>query len=69
MKEGDIVVALTDLDEGRVKKGMEGTIIDVYSNPLGYEVEYEVEKGVFWHTVSCYPHEISLRSEPLRKIA
>lgn len=65
MKEHDIVIALNDLDEGRVRKGAQGTVIDVYSNPEGYEVEFEVVDG--WHAVSCDPQEIELRGEPMRK--
>jgi len=69
MKEHDIVIALSDLDEGRVKKGAKGTIIDVYSRPAGYEVEFMLDEGNDWIAVSCEPHEIALLSEPLRKTA
>ena len=69
MKEHDIVIALNDLDEGRVQKGAKGTIIDVYSNPAGYEVEFMLDDGADWIAVSCEPYEIELRSEQLRKTA
>jgi hypothetical protein len=69
MKEYDIVVALSDLDEGRVKKGAEGTIIHTHTNPAGYEVDFMLDGGADWIVVSCEPHEVALRSEPTRKTA
>lgn len=65
MKEHDIVIALSDLDEGRVQKGAQGTVIDVYANPEGYEVEFEVADG--WLAVSCDPQDIELRGVAMRK--
>ncbi len=68
MKLWDVVVALTDLEGGEIKRGSEGTILDVYTDPLGYEVDFEVNGGDDWVPVSCYPHEICLCSDYLRKI-
>ncbi|GAB1410282.1 hypothetical protein MASR1M90_14360 [Desulfovibrionales bacterium] len=68
MKELEFVAATRDLEDGLIKAGYEGTIVHVYEDPEGYEVDFEVEDG--WELVTCNPEDIApLKEEPLRKIA
>jgi hypothetical protein len=42
----DVVVLTQDMDEYALKKGMKGTVLDVYDHPTeGYEVEFCDEAG------------------------
>lgn len=61
MKEFDVVVALKDLHGGKVLAGSEGTILDVYDNPVGYHVEFDDVENDDVFIVTCYPEDIALR--------
>lgn len=70
MNEFDVVVALKDLHEGKVPAGSEGTVLDVFSSPIGYRVEFDDIENDDVFIVICHPGDIEVkRSEPFRKTA
>ena len=67
MKEFEIVIATRDLEGGLVKAGQEGAIVDIHTDPEGYEVDFEVGDG--WEVVTCCPADIVPKYGQLRKTA
>ncbi len=67
MKEFEMVIAARDLENGLVRAGQEGAIVDVHANPEGYEVDFEVGDG--WEIVTCYPADIVPKYTDVRKTA
>lgn len=70
MNEFDVIVALKDLHGGKVAAGSEGTILDVFSNPVGYYVEFDDVENDDVFIVTCHPGDIEVKSlNLLRKSA
>ncbi|UQZ90255.1 DUF4926 domain-containing protein [Deltaproteobacteria bacterium Smac51] len=44
-KQFDVVVLTEDIEEYDLKEGTVGTIVDVYTKPEGYEIEFFDENG------------------------
>lgn len=60
LKQFDVVVAQKDLHQGKVPAGSEGTILDVFSAPVGYFVEFYDEENDDDFVVVCHPDDIEL---------
>ncbi len=67
MNEFDVVVALKNLHQGKVLAGSEGTVLDIFLNPVGYYVEFDDIENDDAFIVTCHPGDIEAkRSGPLR---
>ena len=51
-------VLTADLDEHGLRAGDIGTVVQVYSNARGYEVEFTTLDGSTYAVVSLYPDQI-----------
>lgn len=67
MNEFDIVIALKDLQGGKILAGSEGTILDVFSDPVGYYVEFDDVENDDVFIVTCHPGDIEVKKVALRK--
>lgn len=75
MKEYDVILATRPLHDGRVTLGETGVILDIYTDPLEYLVEFPDNTEDDFVVFSCAPGDIALKYEfplpqpaqPLRK--
>lgn len=61
MKEFKVVAATRDLEDGLIKAGYEGTILDIFSNPVGYHVEFDDVENDDVFIVTCHPGDIEVK--------
>jgi hypothetical protein len=65
IKENDLVVSVKSLQGGEIPVGTIGTVIDVYTNPMGFEVEFCINDEYI--PVGCHSDEIILAKDRLQK--
>ena len=54
IKELDVVTLIRDIPEYKIKKGVKGTVVDIYQDGLAYEVEFINKSG---HTDALFTLE------------
>ena len=65
IKENDLVVSVKTLQDGGIPVGTIGIVIDVYTMPIGYEVEFCINDK--YVPVGCHSDEIALAKDRLQK--
>lgn len=54
----DVVELAVDLPEKGLEAGMIGTVVDVYDDPLAFEVEFDDEDGVEIALLALKPEQL-----------
>ena len=54
----DVVELAVDLPEKGLRKGMVGTVVDVYDDPRAFEVEFDDEDGVEIALLALGPEQL-----------
>lgn len=54
----DVVELVVDLPEKGLRKGMVGTVVDVYDDPRSFEVEFDDEDGVEIALLALKPEQL-----------
>ena len=54
----DVVELAVDLPEKGLEAGMIGTVVDIYDEPLAFEVEFDDEEGVEIALLALRPEQL-----------
>ncbi|HEY8454837.1 MAG TPA: DUF4926 domain-containing protein [Actinopolymorphaceae bacterium] len=58
IKHYDLVELVVDLPQENLTKGMVGTVVDVYQDPPGYEVEFTDDEGRTLGLLGLAPEQV-----------
>ena len=67
IEEFDLVTLNIDIPEKHLKKGDEGTVVFIYDNHQGYEVEFFNEEGYTTAVLTLQPSQIRSETDLLNK--